>query len=163
MKSRIKHCTIRSFHKTYGLNTTISICSNNYGPNQNKEKLIPKVIDCLINDKSIPIFGDGMNIRDWIYVHDHCQAVDVIFNNAKSGSIYNIAGKNELTNIEVVDIIYNIINKKQKIHKKIEFIHDRYGHDYRYSININRIKKELNWYPSCNFNEALNKYLNIEI
>lgn len=146
---------VRSFNKTYGLNTTISICSNNYGPYQNKEKFIPKLIDCLINNKSIPIYGDGMNVRDWIYVLDHCRAIDVIFCNAKSGSVYNVGAENELTNLDLLNILYEKINYKNKINKKIKFIKDRHGHDYRYSVDIAKIKNDFNWKPLYNFKDNL--------
>ena len=139
---------VRSFNKTYGLNTTISISSNNYGPNQNKEKFVPKVIDCLVNNNAIPVYGDGKNIRDWIYVEDHCIGIDKVFSNSITGQTYNIASKHELSNLEIIDIISKLLNKKSKIN----FIKDRYGHDRRYSINIDKIKNDFNWMPRSDHN-----------
>ena len=143
---------VRSFHKTYGLNTTISICSNNFGQNQNKEKFIPKIIECLKNNKLIPVYGNGKNIRDWIFVEDHCKLVEVIFNKSLPGNIYNIGGENELTNLKLIKSICNILNYKDDfISKKINFIEDRYGHDKRYSLNIDKVKNDFNWKPKSNF------------
>jgi len=153
---------IRSFNKTYGLNTTISISSNNFGPNQNKEKFIPKIIECLKNNKSIPLYGDGTNIRDWIYVEDNCSLIDIIFNRSREGEIYNIGGDNELTNLKLIETIYNIVNENnvQKYTKAIDFIDDRYGHDKRYSLNINKIKKDFNWITNSNFINNLKMTIN---
>ena len=135
---------VRSFNKTYGMNTTISVCTNNFGINQNQEKFIPTVINSIINNKSIPVYGDGMNIRDWIFVDDHCNGIDLVFNNSKSGEIYNIAGENEFTNIQIINLIYDSINKiapnliQHKLN--IKFVNDRFGHDRRYSLDISKIK-----------------------
>ena len=150
---------IRSFNKTFGLNTSISISSNNFGPNQNAEKFIPKVINSIINNEPIIIYGDGMNVRDWIYVNNHCKAIDIIYNRSESGKIYNIGGENEITNLALVDIIYYVINNNIKKIKKLKFIKDRYGHDRRYSLNIQRIKNDFNWKTSSNFEEDLAKYI----
>ena len=150
---------VRSFNKTFGLNTTISISSNNFGSNQNNEKFIPKVIHSLINNISIPIYGDGLNIRDWIFVEDHCKAIDLVYNHGEEGEVYNVAGKNEFTNLELVDMIYNILKKQYKISKKIEYVSDRYGHDRRYSICIDKIINNLNWVPATDFKIKLEKYI----
>ena len=143
---------VRSFNKTYGLNTSISICSNNFGPNQNIEKFIPKIIQSIKNNSEIPIYGKGANIRDWIYVMDHCEAVDLIFNNSKKGSIYNVGGQNEMSNLDLVDRIYFLNNSKQK---KIKFIDDRYGHDFRYSVDISKINEHFGWKPKYNFDDEI--------
>ncbi len=148
---------ISGFHKTYGLDTTISICSNNYGPNQNLEKFIPKILSSIKKSFEIPIYGTGNNIRDWIYVEDHCEAIDLIFNKSKAGLTYNIASKNELTNLDVVEIINSLISNNSKA--KVKFIEDRYGHDFRYSVNIDKIKSELAWVPKTNFEEGIKKLL----
>ncbi len=146
---------VRSFNKTYGLNTTISISSNNFGPNQHKEKLIPKIVKC-INDKiPIPIYGDGMNIRDWIFVDDHCIAIDTIFNKSSSGETYNLAGKNELTNIDLVRTIFQIMNNKTEI----VFVKDRFGHDRRYSLEIEKVIKDFNWKVNNDFIISLTNYI----
>ena len=142
---------VRSFNITYGLNTTTSISSNNFGPNQNNEKFIPKIIECLINSKPIPVYGDGLNIRDWIYVEDHCKAIDTIFRNSTNGNVYNIGGKNELTNLDLIDLISKKIKTKTK--KTINFVKDRYGHDKRYSLNISKIEKDFNWKPTKNIKD----------
>jgi dTDP-glucose 4,6-dehydratase len=146
---------VRSFNKTYGLNTTTSISSNNFGPNQNNEKFIPKIIESLINSKPIPVYGDGLNIRDWIYVEDHCKAIDIIFRNSTDGNVYNVGGKNELTNLELIDLISKIIKTKTKAKKIINFVKDRYGHDKRYSLNIGKIEKDFNWKPTNKIEDYL--------
>ena len=147
----------RSFNKTYGINTIISRCSNNYGKNQHKEKLIPKIIYSLKNEKSFKFYGDGLNVRDWICVTDHCEAIDLIFKNGVSGEIYNIGANNELTNIDVFYAIYNLIRPKKSADKFIKFINDRPGHDRRYSLNIEKIKSNLNWEPKYKFEEEIKK------
>ena len=136
---------VRSFNKTFGLNTTISVCSNNYGKNQNKEKFIPSIINSLINGKSIPVYGDGLNVRDWINVKDHCEAIEKVFNNSSSGETYNVGANNEISNLELIDKIYFDLKKKFKIEKKIKFIDDRFGHDRRYSLSTSKIFNDLNW------------------
>ena len=108
---------VRRFNKTFGLNTTISVCSNNYGKNQNKEKFIPTIINSLINGKSIPVYGDGLNVRDWINVKDHCEAIEKVFNNSSSGETYNVGANNEISNLELIDKIYFDLKKKFKIEK----------------------------------------------
>ena len=151
---------VRSFNKTYGINTTISICSNNYGQNQNKEKFIPKVIDCLKNNIKIPLYGDGKNVRDWIYVIDHCAAIEKIYNSSKPGNTYNIGGQNELTNLELIEIIAVCLGHKNLSDINIEYVKDRYGHDRRYSISINKLKSDFNWKSSKNPIKKLKQFLN---
>ena len=136
---------VRSFNKTYGLNTTITISSNNYGKNQHKEKFIPKVINCLINKKYIPVYGDGLNVRDWINVIDHCEAIIAVFNNSLSGETYNVGANNEITNLELINKLYCELKECHKIEKKIKFIDDRFGHDKRYSLDVSKILNDLNW------------------
>ena len=145
---------IRSFNKTYGLNTTISISSNNFGNNQNKEKFIPNILNCINSGKTVKIYGDGKNIRDWIHVEDNCKAIDLVFNKGKNGEKYNIGANNEWTNISLVKLIFKLAKKNPNL----KFIEDRYGHDYRYSIDISKIKSDLGWSPDNNFKE---KILNI--
>tara|TARA_X000000368_G_scaffold416077_1_gene409181 strand:- start:63 stop:1034 length:972 start_codon:yes stop_codon:yes gene_type:complete len=146
---------VRSFNKTFGLNTTISICSNNYGPNQHEEKFIPKIINSINKNIPITVFGNGKNIRDWIYVDDHCKAIELIFNQSREGETYNIGASNELSNLELIKIISKILEKKYEI----EFIEDRYGHDKRYSLNSDKIKNEFNWDVEDNFENNIKKFL----
>ena len=149
---------VRSFNKTYGMNTTISVCTNNFGINQNQEKFIPTVINSIINNKSIPVYGDGKNVRDWMSVDEHCRAIDLVFNNSKSGKTYNIAGENEFTNLEIIDLISEIIKTNQIFYNKeikIQFVKDRFGHDRRYSLDISKIKKELGWVSCGDLKESL--------
>ena len=156
---------IRSYYKTYNLPITISTCSNNYGPFQNSEKLIPKIIYNCINRKEIPIYGNGLNIRDWIYVDDHCDAIYKILKYGKIGETYNVGSNNELKNIEIVKLICKIINSKYDFRNDnllnlITFVKDRPGHDFRYSINSNKIRKKLNWRPKVKFTFGLKKTIN---
>lgn len=152
---------VRSYFKTYGLNTAISNCSNNFGPHQHDEKLIPTIIRQLLQNQPVPIYGTGTNIRDWIYVLDHCKAIDKIFHEAKSGAHYNIGGDCELKNIDLVAVIADILYNKNLIacdfdkNTMIKQVEDRLGHDFRYAIANHKINKELNWYPSKNLNEHL--------
>tara|TARA_Y100001954_G_C15827957_1_gene613180 strand:- start:9299 stop:10315 length:1017 start_codon:yes stop_codon:yes gene_type:complete len=148
---------VRSYSKTYGLDTVITRCSNNFGPNQNKEKFIPMIIDSIRNQKAVNVYGKGDNIRDWICVSDHCRAIDIVYNKGKKGSIYNIAGKNEITNLELIDLIYFLMDSNNK--KLLNFVNDRFGHDKRYSVDISKISKELSWEPSKNMNDSLKKIL----
>ena len=148
---------VRSFNKTYGLNTTITISSNNYGKNQNKEKFIPTIINSLLNGKSIPVYGDGLNVRDWINVKDHCEAVEKVFNSSKSGETYNVGANNEISNLELIEKLYLDLKKTHNIDKKIKYIEDRFGHDRRYSLNVKKILNELNWKAKhkININEII--------
>lgn len=145
---------VRSYFKTYELNTRISNCSNNFGPYQHKEKLIPTIIRHLLKGSPVPIYGTGNNIRDWIYVLDHCQAIEAIFHHAQPGAHYNIGGNCELKNTELVKMIADRLYEKQLISSgfneknMIQFVTDRKGHDFRYAISNNKINQELNWYPS---------------
>ncbi|WP_018212320.1 dTDP-glucose 4,6-dehydratase [Desulfitobacterium hafniense] len=143
---------VQAYHRTYGLPITISRCSNNYGPYHFPEKLIPLMIANALNDKPLPVYGKGENIRDWLYVEDHCSAIDLILHKGTVGEIYNIGGHNERTNLEVVQTIIRELGKG-----KIQFVKDRAGHDLRYAINPNKIHKELNWLPATNFDEGIKK------
>ncbi len=162
---------VRAFYDTYKLPILISNCSNNYGPNQYPEKLIPLFINNIKNNIPLPVYGTGKNVRDWLYVEDHANAIDLLFHKGKIGETYNIGGENEWTNL---DLIYKLIEitdkklnrKKGTSNKLITFVTDRKGHDLRYAIDISKIKKELNWNPITNFNKGLEKtvdwYLNNE-
>jgi dTDP-glucose 4,6-dehydratase len=153
---------VRAFSDTYGLPTLISNCSNNYGPFQFPEKLIPLFIDNIINNKSLPIYGNGENIRDWLYVEDHVKAIDVIFHKGKLFETYNIGGFNEWKNIDLVKRIISttdqLLGRVEGTSKKlIRFVKDRPGHDLRYAIDATKLKNELGWEPSLQFEEGLNK------
>ena len=143
---------VLSYHRTYGLDVTISRCSNNFGPYQNEEKLIPKTIKLASEDKSIPIYGNGLNIRDWIYVEDHCRAVDTIIRNGKNGEIYNIGNNTEISNIELVKLILSIMNKPDSL---ITLTEDRKGHDLRYAIDNSKIINEFGFKPRNPFIDNL--------
>ena len=151
---------VRSFYKTYGLPVITTNCSNNYGPFQNFEKLIPLTIKKCINLEKIPVYGDGSNVRDWIFVNDHCEALRVILEKGKIGSTYNIGGRFEIKNIDLVNLICNYFDKikpqqNMKYSELITFVKDRLGHDQRYSVNNKKILNELNWSPSTSFEEGL--------
>ena len=146
-----------AYAKTYGLDVTISRCSNNYGPRQFSEKLIPLIIKNIKEGKNIPIYGDGNNVRDWIYVGDHCEAIDLIINKGRSGQIYNISAHYELANISLAKLI---INKFGLDDERITFVNDRLGHDLRYSLDTEKIETELSWHPSVSFEEGIEKTLN---
>lgn len=152
---------VRAWHKTYGLNTLITNCSNNYGPRQNKEKLIPKVISNALLGKEIPIYGDGLNIRDWLYVDDHCEAIIKVFSEGAYGETYNIGGLNEKTNIEIANLICNILDevrpKKHSYKDLISFVSDRPGHDFRYSVNPEKLINSLDWKPRETFKSGIRK------
>ena len=156
---------VRAYHKTYGLPILISNCSNNYGPNQHAEKMIPNIIKSLLKQIKIPIYGDGKNIRDWLYVDDHCDAIELIFNNGNCGETYNIGGNYEISNIDLANIIIKIfdeikLNNSGTSNKLIEFVSDRPGHDFRYSIDFSKIKKELGWTPKTNFDKGIRETIN---
>ncbi len=151
---------VRAYYNTFNLPVVISNCSNNYGPNQFPEKLIPLVISNIKEQKQIPVYGKGENIRDWLYVVDHARAIDVIFNNGKIGETYNIGGINEWKNIDLIKLLCQIMDKKLNraegsSEKLITFVPDRAGHDLRYAIDASKIARELNWKPSLQFNEGL--------
>jgi len=152
---------VRSYFHTYGINTTITNCSNNYGPKQHDEKLIPTVIKNALSGNPIPIYGDGKNIRDWLYVLDHCKGIDLVYHQGNPGETYNIGGKNEKTNLEIVNIICTILDKKlskdKSYKKQITFIKDRPGHDKRYAIDTTKIEHELNWKASKDFQHTLSQ------
>lgn len=145
---------VRAFNITYGLPTIITNCSNNYGPAQNKEKLIPKIINNALNDIEIPLYGNGDNVRDWLYVDDHCKAINLVLKKGRIGETYNIGGGTECSNLNLAKTILDIMNKP---HSLISFVNDRLGHDKRYSINCNKIKNELGYIPSYNIMEGLRK------
>ena len=146
---------VRAYHDTYGLNITISNCSNNYGPNQHKEKLIPKTISRILNGEKVPIYGDGTNIRDWLFVGDHCTAIENVFLNGKNGETYNVGGNCEKNNLDIVAAICECIDTNLNPADVITFVQDRKGHDFRYAIDNTKIKTELGWSPSMTFNEGM--------
>ncbi len=153
---------VRAYFNTYKLPVIISNCSNNYGPNQFPEKLIPLMINNIRNNKPLPVYGKGENVRDWLYVEDHAAAIDLIFHKGKPGETYNIGGDNEWKNIDLVKFLCKIMDKKLgrsegTSEKLITFVTDRPGHDFRYSINSSKLKKELGWKPSVTFSEGLEK------
>ena len=145
---------VNSYFTTYNSNVIITRCTNNYGPRQFPEKLIPKTILLADQNKKIPIYGNGTNIRDWIFVEDHCNAIFNILTNGKSGESYNISASNEMDNITIVKKILSLMNKSEDL---IEFVEDRPGHDFRYSMNSQKTKKELNWQSEINFEEGIKK------
>jgi len=153
---------VRAYHNTYKLPVVISNCSNNYGPNQFPEKLLPLAINNIKNNKPIPIYGKGENIRDWLFVVDHARAIDVIFHKAETGKTYNIGGHNEWTNISLIRLLCKVMDRKLgrsvgESEKLITFVTDRAGHDLRYAIDASLIQKELGWEPSLQFEEGLEK------
>ena len=155
---------VKAFYDTHKLPIIISNCSNNYGPNQHKEKLIPTVINSLNNKSKIPVYGNGLNVRDWLYVEDHVEAIDMIFHNGTIGETYCIGGENEIKNIDLIKLIINEFdylkqNKKSSI-DLISYVDDRLGHDYRYAIDISKIKNELGWHPKTNMDKGLKNSLN---
>ena len=161
---------VRAWHHTFELPTLISNCTNNYGPHQHQEKLIPLIITNALENKNLPIYGDGKNIREWVYVEDHCEAIIKILENGKPGETYNIGGSCEKNNLEVVSEICKILDSikpKQdgsSYKEQIEFVKDRPGHDFRYSLDTSKIKKDFNWKPKESFSSGLEKtvlwYLN---
>jgi len=151
---------VRAYHKTYGLDTVTTNCSNNYGPYQFPEKLIPLVIRNALTDQIIPVYGDGKNIRDWLYVEDHCDALDLVFHRGITGQTYNIGGHNEIENIEIVKIICQIIDEiigSARREKLISFVKDRPGHDRRYAIDSSYIESELGWKPTFTFEDGVRR------
>lgn len=141
-----------SYHKTYGLNISITRCTNNFGPYQLPEKLIPKTVIRALRDLPIPIYGKGTNIRDWIHVKDHCEALSVVLENGKPGQIYNVSAGNEITNLEIVKKIIALLHKPDDL---ITLVEDRPGHDARYSLDSTKLQTELGWKPKANFEQAL--------
>lgn len=156
---------VRAYHDTYGMPTVISNCSNNYGPNQFPEKLIPLFINNIRNNKPLPVYGKGENVRDWLFVIDHARAIDVIFHKGVDGETYNIGGENEWTNIELIKVICKAMDKKLgreagTSEKLITFVKDRAGHDLRYAIDSSKLMSELGWEPSLQFEEGIEKTIN---
>lgn len=143
---------VRSYNRTYGLDTVITRCSNNYGPYQFPEKLIPLMITNALNDLELPVYGDGMNVRDWIHVKDHCAAIDLIMRKGAAGEVYNIGAERELPNLEIVRHILKRLDKPDSL---IRFVRDRPGHDRRYAIDSTKLRSELGWSPSVDFEIGL--------
>lgn len=154
---------VRAYHHTYGLNATTSNCSNNYGPKQHDEKLIPHIISCALAGKPLPIYGRGENVRDWLYVMDHCRAIDLIYHNGRAGETYNVGGHNERNNITIVKTICSILDELrprtdgQKYESQIEFVADRAGHDFRYAIDAAKLEQELGWRANETFDTGIVK------
>ena len=145
---------VLSYFRTYKLPVTISRCSNNYGPYHFPEKLIPLMIINALNDKSLPVYGEGINVRDWLYVEDHCSAIDLIIHNGRVGEVYNVGGHNEMRNIDVVRLILKHLGKSEDL---ITYVKDRAGHDLRYAINPEKIRNELGWTPKAAFKDGIKK------
>lgn len=152
---------VRAYHETFGLPVNITRCSNNYGPYQFPEKLIPLIISRALSDQALPVYGDGLNIRDWLYVEDHCSAIDLVIHQGRVGEVYNIGGNNERTNLHIVKTILQELNKPESL---ITYVEDRLGHDRRYGIDPMKITQELGWKPKHNFEtgikETIQWYLN---
>lgn len=152
---------VRAYHETFGLPVNITRCSNNYGPYQFPEKLIPLMINNCMNDKELPVYGDGMQVRDWLHVSDHCSAIDTVLHNGLNGEVYNIGGNNEKANIEIVKLIISSLGKSEDL---IKYVKDRPGHDRRYAIDNTKITSQLGWAPVYNFEDGMKEtiewYLN---
>jgi dTDP-glucose 4,6-dehydratase len=143
---------IRAYHKTYGLDVVITRCSNNYGPFQFPEKLIPLMITNALQDRELPVYGDGMNVRDWIHVQDHCRAIDVVLRKGCPGEVYNVGGNSEFRNLDIVRYILARLAKPESL---IRFVTDRPGHDRRYAMDASKLRRELGWEPSISFEEGM--------
>lgn len=143
---------VRAYYETYKVPTLITRCSNNYGPYQYPEKLIPFFILRLLRGEKVPVYGDGLNVRDWLYVYDHCAAIDAVLHKGRVGEVYNIGGHNEKTNLEITHLILDAMNKDES---SIEYVQDRLGHDRRYAISNDKITSELGWKPSVTFEEGI--------
>jgi len=141
-----------SYFHTFQTPVIVTRCSNNYGPYQFPEKLIPLMITNALRDKTLPVYGDGLNVRDWLYVEDHCRALDLVLHNGSEGEVYNIGGNNEMKNIDIIRLILQTLKKPQSL---ITFVTDRLGHDRRYAIDASKITKELGWSPACKFEDAI--------
>ena len=151
---------VLAYHRTYGLPVTISRCSNNYGPYHFPEKLIPLIISRALNDETIPVYGTGENVRDWLHVYDHCVAIDLIVRKGRVGEVYNVGGHNERTNITIVKTVIAYLNEnvdKAVTENLIKYVEDRKGHDRRYGIDPTKIKEELGWYPETTFEVGIKK------
>ena len=145
---------VRAYYETYKFPGVITRCSNNYGPYQFPEKLIPLMISNALEDKPLPVYGDGMNVRDWLYVEDHCRAIDAVLHKGKTGEVYNIGGSNEWHNIDLVKLLLKDLGKPESL---IKFVKDRLGHDRRYAIDSSKIQKELGWSPRTTFEDGIKK------
>lgn len=145
---------VLAYHRTYGLPVTISRCSNNYGPYHFPEKLIPLMIINALHDRALPVYGDGANVRDWLYVEDHCSAIDLIIREGREGEVYNVGGHNEKSNLDVVKIILKALGKSEDL---VTFVKDRPGHDRRYAIDPTKIHNELGWLPQTKFEDGIDK------
>ncbi len=145
---------VLAYQRTYGLPVTISRCSNNYGPYQFPEKLIPLTIANCLNDKPLPVYGHGLNIRDWLYVEDHCKAIDMIIRKSNEGEVYNVGGHNEMRNIDIVKLICHELDKSESL---ITYVTDRKGHDMRYAIDPTKIHNDLGWLPETKFEDGIRK------
>lgn len=143
---------VRAYHETFGMNVNITRCSNNYGPFQFPEKLIPLMIQNALQDKPLPVYGDGMNVRDWLFVEDHCSAIDLVLHNGRSGEVYNVGGRNERTNLQVVRTILSQLGKSEGL---IKYVTDRPGHDRRYAIDADKIRNELGWEPKHHYESGI--------
>ena len=141
-----------SYHRTYGLPVTVSRCSNNYGPYQFPEKLIPLMISSALRDQPLPVYGQGRNVRDWLYVEDHCKAIDLILRQGRTGEVYNVGGHNEMRNIDIVRLICRELGKPESL---IAYVEDRKGHDLRYAIDPEKIRRELGWAPETAFQDGI--------
>ena len=154
---------VLAYYRTFGLPVTISRCSNNYGPYHFPEKLIPLMISRALANQSLPVYGNGLNVRDWLYVEDHCRAIDLIIHNGKIGEVYNVGGHNEKANIDIVKTILKVLGKSEDL---VTFVADRKGHDMRYAIDPTKIYNELGWLPETKFEDGIKKtidwYLNNE-
>lgn len=145
---------VQAYHRTFGLPVTISRCSNNYGPYHFPEKLIPLTIANCLNDKPLPVYGEGLNVRDWLYVEDHCRAIDLIIHRGREGEVYNVGGHNEMRNIDIVKLICDYLGKPYSL---IKHVSDRKGHDIRYAIDPTKIHDELGWLPETKFADGIKK------
>lgn len=143
-----------AYCRTYGLTVTVSRCGNNYGPYQFPEKLIPLMITNCLQDKLLPVYGDGLNIRDWLYVEDHCKAIDLIIHKGHTGEIYNIGGRDEMRNIDIAKLVCKELGKPESL---ITFVPDRKGHDRRYAVDTMKIRKDLGWLPETEFTDGIKK------
>ena len=155
---------VRAYQRTYGLPATITNCSNNYGPNQNWEKFIPTIIKACVEETAIPVYGDGSNVRDWLYVEDHCRGIDAVLRYANNGETYNIGGNTELSNNEVVQKVCSVmdecLSRSYRHQELISFVKDRPGHDIRYAMDASRIGMDLNWFPQEQFVAGIRKTVN---
>ena len=145
---------VMAYNRTYGLPISISRCSNNYGPYHFPEKLIPLMIANCLNDKPLPVYGEGLNVRDWLYVEDHCKAIDLVIHKGREGEVYNIGGHNEMRNIDIVKLICHELDKPESL---ITHVKDRKGHDMRYAIDPTKIHNELGWLPETRFEDGIKK------